>query len=31
MEDRMADPARKKHTFMIDLEKLNTLNAEGCP
>jgi hypothetical protein len=31
MEDRMADPARKKHTFMIGLEKLNTLNAEGCP
>jgi len=31
MEDRMADPARKKHTFMFDLEKLNTHNAEGCP
>ena len=27
----MADPARKKHTFMIDLETLNTHNAEGCP
>jgi hypothetical protein len=22
---------RRKHTFLIDLEKLNTLNAEGCP
>jgi hypothetical protein len=21
---------KKKHTFLIDLEKLNTLNAEGC-
>jgi hypothetical protein len=27
----MKDPLRKKHTLLIDLEKLNTLNAEGCP
>ena len=27
----MKDPLRRKHTFLIDLEKLNTLNAEGCP
>jgi len=27
----MKDPQRKKHTLLIDLEKLNTLNAEGCP
>ena len=27
----MKDPLRKKHTFLIDLEKLNTLNEEGCP
>ncbi len=27
----MKDPRLKKHTFLIDLEKLNTLNEEGCP
>jgi hypothetical protein len=27
----MKDPARRKLTFLIDLEKLNRLNAEGCP
>jgi hypothetical protein len=27
----MKDPLRRKHTLLIDLEKLNTLNAEGCP
>jgi len=27
----MKDPLRRKHTVLIDLEKLNTLNAEGCP
>jgi len=27
----MKDPQRRKHTLLIDLEKLNTLNAEGCP
>jgi hypothetical protein len=27
----MKDPLRKKHSFLIDLEKLNTLNEEGCP
>jgi hypothetical protein len=27
----MKDPLRRKNTFLIDLEKLNTLNAEGCP
>ncbi len=27
----MKDPLRRKHTLIIDLEKLNTLNAEGCP
>jgi len=27
----MKDPLRKKHTFLIDLEKLNTLNEGGCP
>ena len=26
----MASPEKKKHTFIIDLERLNTLNAEGC-
>ena len=26
----MANPDKKKLTFIIDLEKLNTLNAEGC-
>ena len=26
----MVDLEKKKHTFIIDLEKLNTLNAEGC-
>jgi len=26
----MVDSARKRLTFIIDLEKLNTLNAEGC-
>jgi hypothetical protein len=25
------DPLRRKLTLIIDLEKLNTLNAEGCP
>jgi len=27
----MKYPRLKKHTFLIDLEKLNTLNEEGCP
>jgi len=27
----MKDPLRRKHSLLIDLEKLNTLNAEGCP
>jgi hypothetical protein len=27
----MVDPAKKKQTVMIDLEKLNTLNSEGRP
>ena len=27
----MKDALRKKMTFLIDLEKLNSLNAEGCP
>jgi hypothetical protein len=27
----MKDPQRKKYTLLIDLEKLNTLNEEGCP
>jgi hypothetical protein len=27
----MKAPQRKKQTFLIDLEKLNRLNAEGCP
>ena len=27
----MVDSEKKKQTFIIDLEKLNTLNAEGCP
>ena len=26
----MVSPDKKKHTFIIDLERLNTLNAEGC-
>ena len=26
----MLNSARKRQTFIIDLEKLNTLNAEGC-
>ena len=26
----MVGPDKKKHTFIIDLERLNTLNAEGC-
>ncbi len=26
----MANSAKKSQTFIIDLEKLNTLNAEGC-
>jgi hypothetical protein len=26
----MTTAERKKHTFLIDLEKLNALNAEGC-
>ena len=26
----MATSEKKKHTFIIDLEKLNTLNTEGC-
>ena len=26
----MVDPAKKKQTLIIDLEKLNTLNSEGC-
>jgi len=27
----MKDPQRRKLTLLIDLEKLNTLNEEGCP
>jgi hypothetical protein len=27
----MKDALRKQMTFLIDLEKLNRLNAEGCP
>ena len=26
----MADSEKKRQTFIIDLEKLNSLNAEGC-
>jgi hypothetical protein len=26
----MVDSEKKRQTFIIDLEKLNTLNAEGC-
>ena len=26
----MVDPNKKRQTFIIDLERLNTLNAEGC-
>jgi len=26
----MVAPAKKKQTFIIDLEKLNRLNEEGC-
>ena len=26
----MVDAGKKRQTFIIDLEKLNTLNAEGC-
>jgi hypothetical protein len=26
----MVDSGKKRRTFIIDLEKLNTLNAEGC-
>ena len=26
----MVDLEKKKQTFIIDLEKLNSLNAEGC-
>ena len=26
----MTTSEKKKHTFIIDLEKLNTLNTEGC-
>ncbi len=26
----MVESARKRQTFIIDLERLNTLNAEGC-
>ena len=26
----MVAPDKKKHTSIIDLERLNTLNAEGC-
>ena len=26
----MVSPEKKRQTFIIDLEKLNTLNAEGC-
>ena len=29
-ETIMVDPAKKKQTAIIDLEKLNTLNSEGC-
>jgi hypothetical protein len=27
----MKSDERRKNTFLIDLEKLNRLNAEGCP
>lgn len=27
----MTSAARRKNTFIIDLERLNRLNAEGCP
>ena len=27
----MANSTVSKHKFMIDLQKLNELNAEGCP
>lgn len=27
----MADSQKKAHSTIIDLEKLNSLNAEGCP
>jgi hypothetical protein len=27
----MTDGTISKHKFMIDLQKLNELNAEGCP
>ena len=27
----MADSKKKAHSTIIDLEKLNSLNAEGCP
>jgi hypothetical protein len=27
----MSDTGKKRKTFMIDLETLNRLNAEGCP
>jgi hypothetical protein len=30
-EDHMTSPERKRFKAIIDLEKLNTLNAEGCP
>jgi hypothetical protein len=26
----MKDPLRRRNTFLIDLEKLNALNEEGC-
>ena len=26
----MSGADKKRHTFIIDLEKLNSLNAEGC-
>jgi len=26
----MVDSEKKRQTFIIDLEKINTLNAEGC-
>jgi hypothetical protein len=29
-ELNMVDPNKKRQTFIIDLERLNTLNAEGC-
>jgi len=28
---KMTDPQKKAHSTIIDLEKLNSLNAEGCP